>query len=185
MTSDVLHLAKGTPSRDSQHLPNAHHILGSNGALNMLYLVASFPHHSEADASIIIPFHNWEDWGAERLHHTSSVISSEPSIWLFCRHCLWHNPHFHLGFWRNSLNSLQRLHVSWRGLDGEENGTASVPPWAPLLCLPSDVFCAGGKSWFSTCLWGWVMLERTRCDRLSQDLRNYLCVSSWESNIAQ
>lgn len=134
------------PSKDSQRLLNARHILGSHRALPMLYLVASFAHHSEVDTSIIILCYNWENWGTERSHHISSVILSVLSLWPLYRHCLWHNPHFHLGFLRNSLNSLKRLHVSWWGLGGGENGTASglhepcsVPTFRCILCRRKEL----------------------------------------------
>lgn len=92
---------KGVPSRESQHLITAHHVLDSNGALHMLYLIASFPCLSDVGSSTIIPFHNWANRGPEWLRLTSSVALPVLPIWPLCRHCPWHNPHFHLGFWRN------------------------------------------------------------------------------------
>lgn len=150
-------------------------------------LLLPFPRYSEVDTSIIIPFYNWENWGTERLHHISSVILSVLTIWPLCRHCLWHNPHFHLRFLKNSLNSLKRLYVSWWGLDGGENGTASGSPWA-LLCAYSHIYFVQEEGVNFLCLWSWVMLQTMRCDKFSQDRRNYFgfplntrvnCVDSW------
>lgn len=120
-------------------------------------LLLPFPYNSEIDTSITIPFYNWENWGTERLHRIASVILPVRPIWPLCKHCLWHNPHFHLGSLKNSLNSLKRWHVSWWGLGGGENGTASALPWALLCAYLRCVLCMRKELIFSSLELGHVV----------------------------
>lgn len=134
------------------------------------------------------PFHNWVNWGPEVPSHFWCGIVCTIHLAL-STHSLCRTLCLHLGFSSNSslcvflslsLKEMTRFMVEagWRG-----EWDSSVPAWAPFAD-PQVGFFAWGRNWLSSCLGGWLTLQRIQ-DGSSHVLQNYFCVSSRGSNKGQ